>query len=358
MSLRERREILTLASANQGALITLVRTSGSTYRRPGARLFTTPEGTFAGTISGGCLEDELLRKASWKTKDGAVLEHYSTAFDDTAEIPYGLGCGGEVDLLLEPANTPEAEALLEALRSSLEDELQQIATQLPQNNRPFARIILNANKDVTFASDRLETEEIVAMRTHLLTETPNKDLFLESLEPPQRVILFGAGEDAKPIVRLAHEMGWNTVVVDRRMQYARAERFPQAHTVTGQVEVQPADCVVLMTHSYEEDRRLLTQLLTVKPRYLGLLGARHRSSLLLWEAANAANLTLAEACARTSAPTGLDLGGDGPEAIALSILAEIQSVVHSRDRRPRILTEADILDHLAEAPLRSKCPTP
>jgi xanthine dehydrogenase accessory factor len=342
MSLRERREILALAGAKDGAIITLVRTSGSTYRRPGARLFTTPEGAFAGTISGGCLEAELLRKAAWKTKDGPVLEHYSTAFDDTAEIPYGLGCGGEVDLLLEPANTPEAAALLQAMTDSLQGETLRIATQY----EPFARIVLDANHDVTFASEHLETEEIVALRAHLRTETLHRNLFLETLRPPQRLILFGAGEDAKPLVRLAHEMGWNVIVVDRRVQHARAERFPRAHSVTQEIEVQPEDCVVLMTHSYEEDRRLLTQMLSVHPKYLGLLGARHRSSLLLSEAAPASNLTLSEACARTNAPTGLDLGGDGPEAVALSILAEIQATLHARTPRPRILTAEAVLEQL------------
>jgi|SRR6187402_279195 len=343
MSLRERREILALAGANEGALITLVRTSGSTYRRPGARLFTTRDGTFAGTISGGCLEAELLRKASWKTKDGAVLEHYSTAFDDTAEIPYGLGCGGEVDLLLEPANTPEASALLQAMAESLQGQTLRIATQY----EPFARIVLNEIHDVTFASDHLETEEIVALRAHLRSDTPHKNLFLETLHPPQRLILFGAGEDAKPLVRLAHEMGWNVFVVDRRAQHARTERFPQAHGVLQQIEVHRQDCVVLMTHSYEEDRRLLTQMLAIKPKYLGLLGARHRSSLLLSEAAPAANLSLSEACARTNAPTGLDLGGDGPEAVALSIIAEIQATLHARTPRPRVLTEETVLEQLA-----------
>src|SRR5665213_3648121 len=94
----------------QGAatvLVTLVRAEGSSYRRPGARLLIGVDGEYAGTISGGCLEAEVVRKAAWMTRAGAVVERYSTLFDDTAEIPYGLGCGGTVDLLVEPAGTPE-----------------------------------------------------------------------------------------------------------------------------------------------------------------------------------------------------------------------------------------------------------
>ena len=93
----------------QGAarvLVTLVRVEGSSYRRPGAHLLIGVDGgEYAGSISGGCLEAEVVRKAAWMVREGAVVERYSTLFDDTAEIPFGLGCGGVVDLLLEPAET-------------------------------------------------------------------------------------------------------------------------------------------------------------------------------------------------------------------------------------------------------------
>lgn len=350
MSQRERRDILTLANtatAIEATLITLVRTSGSSYRRPGARLLALSNGAFAGTISGGCLEADLLRKASWKTRAGAIMEHYSTAFDDTAEVPYGLGCGGEVDLLLEPLNTAEGRALIAAMDRSQQGETLLLATQLPQNGRTFARVVVDADGDVTFASDHLPTEEIVAMRAHLRSSPMQEHFFLEELAPPQRLILFGGGEDAKPLVRLAHELGWNTVVVDRRPQHARLERFPLAHrVVTTAPQIQPSDCIVLMTHSYDEDRRLLTELLQLKVQYLGLLGARHRSSLLLIEASEAANLSLAEACNRLHAPVGLDLGGDGPEAVALAIVAEIQTVLHGRREDPRSLTEGTVREQI------------
>src|SRR6201987_6477322 len=97
------------------ALATLVKTQGSSYRGPGARLLLGVQNEYAGTISGGCLEAEVVRKATWLVRGGAVVERYSTLFDDTAEVPYGLGCGGVVDLLLEPVETAECEALLLAM---------------------------------------------------------------------------------------------------------------------------------------------------------------------------------------------------------------------------------------------------
>ena len=122
-------------------LVTLVRVEGSSYRRPGAHLLIGADGGYAGTISGGCLEAEVVRKAAWMVRDGAIVERYSTLFDDTAEIPFGLGCGGVVDLLLEPAETPECRALLEAMEASLGGDESSVATWLPEDGKPLRRAL-------------------------------------------------------------------------------------------------------------------------------------------------------------------------------------------------------------------------
>src|SRR5437867_4103495 len=128
----ERRQIVNLGrQGGMAALVTLVRVSGSSYRRPGARVLVAASGGFAGTISGGCLEGEVVRKAAWMVREGAVVERYSTLFDDTAEVPYGLGCGGVVDLLIEPAGTPEFEAVMAAMEGSLRGEAAVVVTWLP-----------------------------------------------------------------------------------------------------------------------------------------------------------------------------------------------------------------------------------
>src|ERR1700741_2471327 len=116
-------------------LVTLVRAEGSSYRRPGAHLLIDADGGYAGTISGGCLEAEVVRKAAWMVRDGAMVERYSTLFDDTAEIPFGLGCGGVGDLLLEPVETAECQALLKAMEASLGGEESAVATWLPEDGK-------------------------------------------------------------------------------------------------------------------------------------------------------------------------------------------------------------------------------
>src|ERR1700756_1187711 len=129
--MQERRLIVERwEQGNAGALVTLVRVEGSSYRRPGARMLVTTLGDTVGAISGGCLEAEVAKKARWVARRGAVIERFSTVFDDKSDIPYGLGCGGTLDLLFEPADTPEAAALLKALRESLTGLRRNVVTWL------------------------------------------------------------------------------------------------------------------------------------------------------------------------------------------------------------------------------------
>ena len=340
MSLKERRDVVTLcrdAGMDGGVLFSLVAVRGSSYRRVGARLLALPDGRTAGTLSGGCLEAGLLRRAAWFVRGGARVEHFSTAFDDTAEIPYGLGCGGEVDLLAEPLASDEATALIDALHATLKGEHRTVATLLPLAGQPLQRFVMDARGDVLFASASMATEDIVELRRTALGASHGSlggRIFVERVDPVQRLVIFGAGEDARPLAQLAHAMGWAVAVVDSRAERASAHRFPQAEAVVvagdaASLPVRADDAVVLMTHSYEQDRRLLAEVLPLAPRYLGLLGARHRSALLLAEAAEIASLPLAIAVERTHAPIGLELGGDGPEAVALAIVAQLQHALTS-----------------------------
>ncbi len=318
--MRERRRIVELWRRGDAvALVTLVRVEGSSYRQVGARLLVAGDGEYAGSISGGCLEAEVVRKAAWMVRGGAVVERYSTLFDDTAEIPYGLGCGGTVDLLIEPAGTAEFEALMEALEASLEGVETRVVTWLPEGAAALRRVVGD-----------VEIEGGIE----------------ERIEAPQRVVVFGAGDDARPMVQMAALMGWNVVVVDGRTQWARSERFPEAVLVMasegfGELKslgIGAKDAVVVMTHSYEQDRVWLAGALQCEPRYLGLLGARHRSALLVRETAKQLGWSVERACDGLFAPVGLDLGGDGAEAIALAVIAEIQACCEGKLGSSRRMT--------------------
>lgn len=355
MSTKEHREIVALAtSPGDGVLATLVRASGSSYRRPGARLLALADGRTAGTISGGCLEADLLRRAHWRVRHGAVMQTYDTGFDDTAEVPFGLGCGGLVDLLLEPSSTAEAQAAIRALADTLIGHARCVVTRMPSAGAPVHRMVLDEQARVLFCSTDLtaaESDELRNAASGLCAA--QEDLFVERLQPAQRLFIFGAGDDVRPLTRVAAELGWTVLVADGRPQQATEARFPQASAVIvtqNAHDVLPTDAVVLMTHSFEQDLSLLTELLSVRPKYLGLLGARQRSALLLRDAARKASLSFAEAFARVHAPIGLELGGDGPESIALSIAAQVQAVIHADTLRltpagaPRGMTLAEADD--------------
>jgi xanthine dehydrogenase accessory factor len=352
-SMMERRQIVELwqkgpEQNGAGVLVTLVRVEGSSYRQRGARLLTSATGGgYAGTVSGGCLETDVVRKASWMVRAGAIVERYAMSFDDTAEIPFGLGCGGTVDLLFESTATAEGEALLAAMAASLEGRESTVISFLPGDGRGLRRLVLAADGMVRFASAGLSEEKIECAR-RLEPGAEYEGRFVEALRSPQRLFVLGAGDDAKPVVRFSSLLGWTAIVAEGRAQLARAERFPDASRVltvetADALAIQPEDAVVLMTHSYEQDRRLLISLLRLKPRYLGILGSRHRSSLLISEAAAELGRTLESCCEGVFAPVGMDLGGDGPEAIALAIISEVQALCHERLAGSRRLTPEEIM---------------
>jgi xanthine/CO dehydrogenase XdhC/CoxF family maturation factor len=179
--------------------------------------------------------------------------------------------------------------------------------------------------------------------------------FEERIEAPQRLVVFGAGDDARPMVQMAALLGWNVVVVDGRGQWAKAERFPEAQRAVvaegfGELVglgIGARDAVVVMTHSYEQDRVWLAGALRCGPRYLGLLGARHRSALLVSETAAMLGWSVDRACEGLFAPVGLDLGGDGAEAIALAVIAEIQGCVEGKIGVSRRMTAEMVAEQIA-----------
>jgi len=301
----DRRRIVRLWGVGGAqVLVTLVHAEGSSYRRPGAHLLIGADGECAGMISGGCLESEVVRRAVWMVRAGAMVERYSTLFDNTAEIPFGLGCGGVVDLLLEPADTPECRALLTAMDASLGGSEARVATWLPKGGQPLRRAILAADGTVIFRSDGLNAGDLDAVATRFITPVEcDSEVYVEKLSVPQRFFVLGAGEDAKPVVTMAVLLGWSVTVADGRAQLAKPERFPEAEHVlasasVADMKVGPTDAVVVMTHSYEQDRAFLTELLRGTTGYIGLLGAAHRSSLLIGEAAAMLGRSVTECCER------------------------------------------------------------
>jgi xanthine dehydrogenase accessory factor len=349
--MREQRQIVQRWHQGSGSiLVTLIRVQGSSYRQPGAHLLVCKDGSYEGSISAGCLEADLLRKASWLIREGAAVERYSTLFDEAAEMPFGLGCGGVIDLLLESVDTPECEALLRAIEHTLTGCEHYIATWLPRAGRGMQRAVFAADGELLFASNDLSPEALSQARAKCLhhLDPGDDDLAIQRLTPPQRLFVFGAGDDARPLVTMAASLGWNVTVIDGRSHLARKDRFPEPGVevlvTTTLPKIQAHDAAVVMTHSYEQDKDYLALLLPLQPRYLGLLGSRRRSALLIAETAARIDWSVSECCEHIAAPAGLDIGGEGPEAIALAILSEAQATCMGKRDESRKLS-AERVEH-------------
>jgi len=177
-----------------------------------------------------------------------------------------------------------------------------------------------------------DSELIKQMRSTYEDREPS-----DEFETPIAVMLFGAGADAVPFVRIASELGWQVTVHDHRPAFLTEERFPDAQKLVRQNVDEPPQIAadertagVMMTHNYARDRFVLPALLDSEVFYVGALGPKRRTEQLLEEIAADGRTFAKEKLARLFAPVGLDIGADTPESIALAIIAEIQSVLRSR----------------------------
>jgi xanthine/CO dehydrogenase XdhC/CoxF family maturation factor len=175
-------------------------------------------------------------------------------------------------------------------------------------------------------------------------------IFVERVDPPTPLVIFGAGHDAMPVARLAKELGWHVTLVDHRPAYASPERFPEADRIVQgssreaatQLTLESETLALVMTHNYLRDLELLQLLLPSPVRYLGLLGPRRRTDQLLGDLKEKGIVPAHEQLNRLYAPVGLDIGSEGPAEVAMSILAEMQAVMtrhrggHLRERKQPI----------------------
>jgi xanthine dehydrogenase accessory factor len=311
---------LLAADAAPSALATLVSVQGSSYRRPGARLLVKSDGSRIGSISGGCLEEDVMARAAKVLSSGqpdAVV--YDTTSENDLVWGVGLGCHGVVRVLIEKVEPrpPWAAALARNF----------------ETRRPTALAVAHGGSSESSWGTRLAAPG----------DCPDPEaLFLDQVPPPPALVIFGAGDDAQPLTRTARELGWRVTVADPRPAFATAERFPTADArVVGPAEslverVNPSGdaLAVVMTHHYVHDVPILRDLIARPLRYLGLLGPRKRAEKILQDLENSGVVLTAEQRHRLHAPIGLDLGADSPEQVALSIVAEIQATLTGRDAKP------------------------
>lgn len=306
--------------AQPAVLATLVAVEGSSYRRPGARLLVLHDGRRLGSISGGCLEEDVMARAA---KVQATGQPDAVVYDTTSENDLvwgvGLGCHGIVRVMLEKVTPAPAWAAA--------------VTQNIRHHRKTALAVTHGDGDAAHWGTRLAAPGDCA--------DPER-LFLDFVAPPPALTIFGAGDDAQPLARLAGELGWHITVADPRAAFATAARFPavsalvvgRADELVARVAPHPDGLAVVMTHHYVHDVPILRDLLARPLTYLGLLGPKKRAEKILTDLEKSGAAISPAQRNRLHAPVGLDLGADSPEQVALSILAEMQAALGGRDARP------------------------
>jgi xanthine dehydrogenase accessory factor len=309
------------ASAEPMALATVVATSGSTYRRAGARLFIPHAGEPIGNISGGCLEGDVARIGQEVMRDGTPrLANFDLTADDDAVWGYGLGCNGAIEVFVESADGAlETAAALRTAQSTC------LVTTLSGPSAGSHRLQADG---AAAAALRSASPQIV--------EEDGERVLYEPIQPPMRLIVCGAGHDAIPLVRQAAELGWRVSVADVRRALLNHHRFPGAadfcdadpEAAASALEPDVRTAVVLMSHNYLRDIAYLGSFLGAAWGYLGVLGPRGRTEQMLGE------LGMSDALERLHAPSGLDIGAEGPEEVARAIVAEILAVTRGRGGGP------------------------
>lgn len=300
----------------------VVATAGSTYRKPGALILLDAGGVRVGALSGGCLEAELERHAAEVLAGGAAqTAFFDTSGDEDRVFGSGTGCGGSIRLLLLPLpaqRAPLREALIDAERHGLTLTLA-LATAAGHPGSGEARVAdrcYQFDRHGAAASDGIERS--------------TADLVVLTIAPPPRVLLLGAGPETRPLLRLTRSLGWRVELVEHRERWRRFANDGGIDEVHGEgPDAIPAllarthfDAALVMNHNYHLDARCLAHLAASDVGYVGLLGPASRRDELLAEIGGDVAARLGD---RLHAPVGLPLGGEGAEAIALAIVAQLQS---------------------------------
>jgi xanthine dehydrogenase accessory factor len=336
----------------QTALATVVNLEGSAYRRPGARMLVTEDGKLTGAISGGCLEGDALRKAQLvMVQKKPMLVTYDTTDDDDAKLGVGLGCNGIISILIEPVNTADQNNPIAYLKEILSKRQTAVIVTMFSLDKKAAQpgtcMLLAEHGDLksNLTSQHLrapveaDTRRVLTTRTSLTKVYVEETLltgFIELVEPPVSLLVFGAGNDTIPLVEMAHVLGWETTIVDGRPAYATRQRFPLATRLLiskpdaafSQLAFDERTVAVLMTHNYLYDLAALKNLLPLPVPYIGALGPKKKLERMFDELKEEGGFD--SDTNKVFGPAGLDVGAETAEEIALSILSEIKAVLSTR----------------------------
>jgi xanthine/CO dehydrogenase XdhC/CoxF family maturation factor len=345
-----------------GTLVTITRTTGSAYRREGAKMVCSRAG-MVGSVSGGCLEGDIAELSLVVVeRDQPQIVTYDTNAENENVWGLGLGCNGTVEVLVEPMRwwrTEEGKALFDAIMNRVnKGERCAIVTLLEQDGeqpRSLRRLLLDPAGNIfgTLGSRALDTAAAQRARSILNDESvrPSRritlehnsspcEMFVDAIVPATHILVVGGGHDAIPVVRMARELGLRVTLIDSRPNFATRDRFPEADQVlcvqpeefAQKVSFEGAPAIILMNHNYQKDLAVLAQVLTSPAEFtnIGELGPHARTEQMLGELRKEGLKMVSHKVDQVRTPIGLDLGADSPQEIALAMLAELLAVKNRR----------------------------
>jgi xanthine dehydrogenase accessory factor len=342
--MKEMYDILTALerSGGRSVLATVIRVEGSAYRKPGASMLLLEDGSQVGLLTGGCLEADIVGRISeWLEQPEAFEEadsrtiRYDMRAEDDLSWGQGAGCNGIVHVLLEPVTSKLRSNLLRLYRLLKDGVSATVIRELSPEGTVTDYWIVPEKGDVFGGRDgqtRMQLMEILLPIANaadccrfLVPDGSAVFMFIQRVLPRPRLALIGAGPDARPLARLAAEVGFTVSVADWRESFCNELHFPGAverivappHELLDRLELTPRDFVVVMTHDFQKDKEYIQMLIKRKPLYLGVLGSARRTIRLCAQEQSPYFL---------HSPVGLRIGAEGPEEIAVSVVAEMISI--------------------------------
>ncbi len=318
------------------ALATVVTRNGSAPRSTGAKMLVRGDGSTAGTVGGGMLEAEVTQLAGRVMRQRqAVVERFTFSGEDAASMD--AICGGQVQVLVEwldAADRKLAEVIRELNAAVQGHRKAWLVTVLPDKAAMTQHALIHADGQVTGSlPSEMVAEEIIEMRQPALVEAGARQTLVEPLDIAGTAYIFGAGHVSRSLAEFTKAVGFWTVVLDDRPEYANARRFPTADELVvidsfndalGKIQVDRDSFIVIVTRGHLHDQTVLAQALRTGAGYIGMIGSRRKCSLIFQ-----ALLKLGfsdEDLRRVHAPIGLPIEAETPEEIGISIVAEMIKV--------------------------------
>ena len=328
-------------------LASVIGIVGSNYRKTGAMMLINELGQYYGLISGGCLEKSLLKDVKKVLTFNRSL-HVCFDSGDDAETGWAkaLGCGGKVTILLQPVTAENLYHSLDLLHEALASQthvnyaINIQADDVPELDDPSE--LNNPYEPNNRLLDAAEIENFNLDSAHsYLRHYQGRELLIVVIKPKIQLVIFGGGADAVPVVQMATILGWQLTLIDNRVGYADPDIFPNIKIIRSandSLEVKTLldkiNAAIVMTHNIAMDALALRALQTSSAEYIGLLGPAHRKQKVLKQAALPSDFKCGPKIYGPVlyGPMGFDIGGDLPESVALSVLAQCHQVLEARSR--------------------------